>query len=145
MTTATQVTEATDHPPVWDGLRPQNVVQAARADIERRKRNEMRERGTTREWNREHGEDMEQYAFLRHHVTNADGAFGLIQSALDAVVKDRERPKRMYQKEVQLRNGTTTMIWVDPSLAGRLRRSTKVHMKHLYSEPLLRAALELEP
>jgi hypothetical protein len=130
-----RATETTDQ---WDGLRPQNVVQAARADIERRKRNELREIGKL-------DDDPEHYAFLRNHVRDADGAFGLIQCALAAVIKDREHPKPMYSKEVTDKAGKTQLKWFDPSLAGRLRRSTKAHMKHLYSEPLLRAALELEP
>lgn len=136
-----KATDRTDNQ--WDGLRPQNVVQAARADIERRRRNEMREAGTTAEWDREYGAEVEQYAFLRQHVRDADGAFGLIQEALDAIVRDREHPKPMYSKEVTVR-GKTEVKWFDPSLAGRLRRSTKSHLIHLYNEKLLRAALKME-
>lgn len=126
-------TTSTDNP--WDGLRPQNVVQAAREDIDRRKRNEQRDRDG--DW------DFEPYAFLRKHVNNADGPFGLIQAALEAVVKDREHPKPIYSKEV-VERGRTLTKWFDPSLRGLLNRSTKPHLKHLYSEALLRAALEME-
>lgn len=135
MSLTEQATASTER---WDGLRPRNVVQAARADIERRTRNEEREK------NGAVAGEMEPYAFLRQHVKNADGPFGIIEGALNAVIKDREHPKPMYSKEVVTKKGTTELKWVDPSLAGRLRRSTKAHMKHLYSEPLLRAALELE-
>jgi len=103
----------------WDGLRPRNVVQAAQADIERRRRNEKR---ANPEYTWKPEERYEQYAFMRDHVKAADGAFGLIQTAVDAIT-DKDR----YD-----------------GVMDRARNSTKRHMKHLYSEPLLRAALELE-
>lgn len=126
----------------WDGLRPRNVVQAAAADIERSKRNDER---TNDHDSPIFGDRCEQYAFMREHVKDADGPFGIIQNAIDAIINDREHPKEMYKKEYATKSGEVKEKWVDPSLAGRIRRSTKsAVMKHLYSEPLLRAALELE-
>ena len=133
---------ATESAEKWDGLRPRNVVQAATADIERRKRNDER----TNDHNSDiFGEKCEQYAFMREHVKDADGPFGLIQCALEAIIHDRENPQELFKKTYTTKAGKTVEKWVDPSLAGRIRRSTKsATMKHLYSEPLLRAALELE-
>lgn len=124
----------------WDGLRPQNVVQAAREDIKRRARNEERAEPGYR-WAL--GETYEHYAFLKDHVLDADGAFGIIQRAIDAIETDKAHPAQMIQKEVT-RRGVKMLKWFDPSLLGRLRRSTKPHMIHLYNEALLRAALEME-
>ncbi len=143
MTTATQVTEKTERRPAWDGLRPRNVVQAARADMERLKRNEAR---AAPEYVWELNEHYERYAFMREHVKDADGAFGLIQTALDAVLDDKAKGEQPLVKKITVNKaGKEIERWIDPSLRGRIARSTKsAAMKHLYSEPLLRAALELE-
>ena len=137
-TPAESLTSTADNP--WDGLRPQNVVQAAREDIKRSARNEAR---AEPDYYWAEGEVYEQYAFLKEHVHDADGAFGIIQRAIDAILEDRENPKEMFTKDV-IKRGVKSTVWVDPSLAGRLRRSTKPHMIHLYNETLLRAALEME-
>lgn len=111
----------------WDGLKPQNVVQAARADIERRKRNEKRDREGTpdRAWALQFGYDMEKYAFLREHVRGADGAFGIISKALKAA---------------------NDLGYVDDetSWAYRLAKTTNTSAKHLYNARLLQAALDME-
>lgn len=117
MSTTENHTVSTDR---WEGLRPRNVVQAAKADMERLKRNERRASSAVMT------DDYEEYAFMRHHVKRADGAFGLIQLALDVVLQDGQRPP------------------YDRPLRAKLLKSTKTHMKHLYSAPLLRAALEME-
>lgn len=137
---------ATERSNEWDGLRPRNVVQAARADIERYKRNQERANDQNSPI---YGDDYEAYAFLRIHVTKADGAFGLIKDALDAVIEDHRKfgPVPALVKKIRktVIKREEVEVWVDPSLRGRIARSTKPHMKHLYNEALLRAALELEP
>lgn len=105
----------------WDGLRPQNVVQAARVDIARRARNTER---ATDHNSPIYGDDYEPYAFMRRHVVAADGAFGLIELALKAVTADMANPNR-------------------PLLAAMLK-STKRYMRHLYERKLLEAALAME-
>lgn len=127
----------------WDGLRPRNVVQAAVADMARRKLNDERSNNYNSDI---YGDRCEPYAFMREHVRDADGAFGLIQTALDAVLEDKAKGEQELVKKVTTNKaGKTIEKWIDPSLHGRIRRSTKsATMLHLYVEPLLRAALELE-
>lgn len=128
---------------VWDGLKPRNVVQAARADIERRRRNEQRDAG-------DRNDDMEVYAFSRRHVRRADGVFGLIALALDDVraMPLFERKKKMVKS---IHHATAEQIetwdgeWTQHPLARELERSTKRRfLKNLYNEELLAAALKLE-
>lgn len=121
--------KGTDNPSTeWDGLKPQNVVQAAKEDIKRRARNEMRacsDKVSDREMKamiKRYGEDYEQYAFLRNHVSIADGTFGLIQLALDSITDPKNSGK----------------------IADKIARSTKKSMRHIYVAALLRAALKME-
>lgn len=74
------------------GLKPQNIVQAAQADLERRERNRDRVPD-------EHGwairnDAMEPYAFHRKHVRVADSVRDLIKRAAEnpeiAVPKTRD-------------------------------------------------------
>jgi hypothetical protein len=105
----------------WDGLKPQNVVQAAKADIERRKRNEERA-ADGGSWA---SPEYESYAFYRGHVKRADGAFGLIQLALDEIL-------------------ASDPVCIEGSLREKIACSNKRYMKHLYEPTLLRAALAME-
>jgi len=143
MTTLTE-TRATGSAEVkWDGLRPRNVVQAAQSDIARRRLNAERSNNHDSSI---FGEKCEPYAFMREHVRDADGPFGLIQCALDAVLADKAKGDQPLVKKITMNNaGKSIEKWIDPSLRGRIARSTKsATMRHLYVEPLLRAALELE-
>ena len=129
----------------WDGLKPTNVVQAARADIARRKRNEAKDEG-----GRYVSPEYEQYAFSRRHVIRADGVFGLIELAL----KDLRSIPNFVPKEKVLRDregnpvlteeGEMVTRMTEHPLSRELRRTTKKHLKNLYNEKLLAAALELE-
>lgn len=64
-------------------LKPQNIVQAAEADMKRRERNkerhELAKRGLTI---RHYQPEIETYAFLAHHVRRATGAGHLIELAI---------------------------------------------------------------
>lgn len=62
-------------------LKPQNIVQAAEADLARRRRNIERAKEPAPWMQRAEG-SMEPYAFHRNHVRKATTALGLIELAL---------------------------------------------------------------
>jgi hypothetical protein len=59
-------------------LKPRNIVQAAEADLARRKRNMLRHKG---EPTPGHGDETEIYAFYAPHVRKAKNARQLIEMA----------------------------------------------------------------
>lgn len=88
----------------YDGLRPQNLVQAAQADIERRKRNqEIAEQ----QWR----VPYEPYVFLKEHVKNGDGIFGILAMALEHARKVIADPKKKRPRKRLAR-----IIYTDPEL-----------------------------
>ncbi len=101
----------------YDGLKPQNLVQAAQADIARRKTNQ--ELAIKR---KEHPDVLfppyEGYVFLKGHVRVGDGVFGILALALE------------HAKKLQLQE-------VDPPK----KRLSRI----IYGNPgLIRDALKLE-
>jgi len=87
----------------YDGLRPRNLVQAAQADIQRRKRNqEIAEK----QWQIPY----EQYAFLKEHVKNGDGTFGILAMALEHSRKVIANPELRPKKRL------ARIIYTDPEL-----------------------------
>ena len=93
----------------YDGLKPQNLVQAAQADIARRKINA--ELAAKR---KEHPSVLfppyEPYALMKEHVRAGDGVFGVLALAL-------ERAERIKRQEVDPpKKRLSKIIYGDPSL-----------------------------
>jgi len=93
----------------YDGLKPQNLVQAAQADIARRRTNA--ELAVKR---KEHPSVLfppyERYVFLKEDVRAGDGVFGILALAL-------ERAKKLQLQEVNPpKKRLSKIIYGDPSL-----------------------------
>lgn len=117
-------------------LKPQNIVQAAEADLVRRRRN-MERAKEPEPWTTRAEGSMEPYAFHRNHVRKATSALELIELALahPDIVLGKHGEGEELNEEPKSAKANTLMIYRDVELLTEARewllRKSTVHDTNL--------------